>query len=177
MSDDTIEIRVFTFKEGLLSRVAHDLRLHPSRVELVREGEGEDIVVRVGADSLVVDGAMRDGRLDAHGLGARDRAKILDTVRAEILRARQHPEIVFRGRVLPAEGPDGEDRVHVRGELELAGVKRALSFVATRSGPRLLASVTLRPSEFGIRPYKALAGAIRLQDRVRVELDVPGQLA
>jgi hypothetical protein len=32
--------------------------------------------------------------------------------------------------------------------------------------------VSLRPSEFGIAPYKALAGAIRLQDRVRVELDL-----
>ena len=35
------------------------------------------------------------------------------------------------------------------------------TLVARREGTRLRASTSLRPSEFGIAPYKALAGAIR----------------
>jgi hypothetical protein len=165
-TDDDAHIEVFTFKDGLLSRVAHDLRLHAGRVALGREGE--ELVARVRVDALIVDGVIRDGRLDTRTLSARDRAKIVEAVRSDILDARRNPEIVFRGRT----EADAEARVRVSGELELAGVRRALSFVARREGERLRASVTLTPSEFGIRPYKALAGAIRLQDRVRVEIDV-----
>ncbi|MFV8754133.1 YceI family protein [Nannocystaceae bacterium ST9] len=159
-------VDVFTFKEGLLSRVAHDLRLHVERVAIVREGAR----VRVELDprSLVVDGAMSGGRCDASALGAGDRAKILATVRDTILRTSTHRTIEFRGELKARE--DGGLRVE--GELRLVGVARPLAFGARREGGRLRASVALRPSDFGIAPYKALAGAIRLQDRVIVELDL-----
>jgi polyisoprenoid-binding protein YceI len=163
-------VRVFTFKEGLLSRVAHDLRLHVERFAIEREGtrEGEDVVARFDADSLAVDGVMKDGRLDPEGLGRRDRAKVERTIEAEILRARRFPTIEFRGRVTAGE----DDTLRAEGELSLVGVRRPLVIEARRAGERVNAVVTLRPSEFGIAPYKTLAGAIRLQDRVRVELDL-----
>jgi hypothetical protein len=174
-------IWVFTFKEGLLSRVAHDLRLHVDRFSIVRESTGaersspsqstEDIVGRFEANSLIVDGVMHDGRLDPGGLGARDKAKIGETIRSEILRTRSHPTIEYRGRVT-LEGA----RVRVDGTLTMVGVKRPLLVIGTREGERVRASVTLRPSEFGIAPYKALAGAIRLQDRVLLEIDVSASL-
>jgi hypothetical protein len=40
-------------------------------------------------------------------------------------------------------------------------------------GHRLRAEFTLVPTQWGIPPYKALAGAIKLQDRVVVVLDLP----
>lgn len=166
MSD---RIFIFTFKEGLLSRVAHDLRLHVERFTIARAGD--EIVGRFAADSLVVDGSMHEGRLDPGGLSARDKGKIVETMRKEILQTRSHPQIEYRGRV----ELDGE-RVRVDGKLKLVGVERPLLVVGAREGDRVRASVTLRPSEFGIAPYKALAGAIRLQDRVRVEIDVGATL-
>lgn len=165
-------VQLFTFKEGLLSRVAHDLRLHVERVSLTRMGEGDDrVLARFEADSIVVDGAMKGARFDPRGLSSRDKAKILDNIRGEVLRTRAHPHVEFRGRA--HEDPElAGDRLDIRGELSLCGVTRPLSFPATRAGELLRASVTLTPSHFGIAPYKALAGAIRLQDRVRVDLEL-----
>ena len=157
------EVRVFTFKEGLLSRVAHDLRLHVGRFTITREGD--DVIARFEANSIVVDGAMRDGALDRKELSARDHEKIEDTIRDDILRTNKHARIEFRGRVDPTQ-------LRVVGELTLGGVHRPLTIVATRDRNRVRATINLRPSDFGIQPYKALAGAIRLQDRVRIELDL-----
>jgi hypothetical protein len=154
---------LFTFKEGLLARAAHDLRLHVERFSISREGD--EIIARFEPASIVVDGVMHGERLDPHGLGRRDQDKITQTIRDDILRTRQHPNIEFRGRLeLPA--------LRCVGELTLVGTRRPLTIVGTREPGRVRVSVSLRPSEWGIAPYKALAGAIRLQDRVRVELDL-----
>jgi polyisoprenoid-binding protein YceI len=157
---------VFMFKEGLLSRVAHDLRLHVERFTITREAD--EITARFEPASLVVDGVMHDERLDPNGLGQRDRSKIVQTIREDILRTRQHPSIEFRGRLDPGN-------LRVVGELTLLGVRRPLTIQAKPERDRVRASVHLRPSEFGIAPYKALAGAIRLQDRVRIELELDAQ--
>jgi polyisoprenoid-binding protein YceI len=159
-------IRVLTFKEGLLARLAHDLRLHVERFTIVREGDL--LRVEIDPSSLVIDGVMKDGRCDASALSAGDRATIGETIRTTILDVRRHPSIRVQGRVTTRE--DGS--VELRGELELHGTKRALVLVARREGTRLRASTSLRPSEFGIAPYKALAGAIKLQDRVGIELEL-----
>ena len=58
-------VHVFTFKAGLLSRVAHDLRLRVERFGITREGDS--IRARFEANSLRVDGVMEGGRLDASG--------------------------------------------------------------------------------------------------------------
>lgn len=157
------QVVLFTFKEGILSRVAHDLRLHAERFGITRDGD--EIIARFEPASLVVDGVMHDDHLDPHGLGQRDRDKITQTIRDDILRTRLHPTIEFRGRL---ELPD----LRCIGDLTILGRRRPLTILARREGARVRASLSLRPSEFGIAPYKALAGAIRLQDRVRVDLDL-----
>lgn len=156
-------VHLFTFKTGLLSRVAHDLRLRVERVE-IDTADGE-LRARFEVDSIRVDGVMREQQLDTQALGARDQAKIVATIQADILDARRHPTITYRGRL-------DRERLAVDGELELAGTTRRLRVDARRVGERVHASVELRPSHYGIAPYKALAGAIKLQDRVRVELDL-----
>lgn len=161
---------MFTFKDGLLARLAHDLRLHVERFSIARSGERIEASLEPG--SIVVDGVMVGARCDADVLGAGDRAKIVETLRGTILKTDRHRRIEFRGELHERE--DGG--VRVSGELQLVGVTRPLTFTATRRGDRMLATLTLRPSEFGIAPYKALAGAIRLQDRVLIELDLDAKL-
>jgi polyisoprenoid-binding protein YceI len=161
-------IHVFTYKEGLLSRVAHDLRLHvePRGIHVLRSGD--EVSAELDPHALTVDGAMRGAQLDGGALDGRDRAKILDTMRREILSTQRFSKIRFVGTAVAR----GDHELSIDGELELVGVRRPLRFVATREGRRVRARVTLRPSLWGIAPYKALAGAIRLQVRVSVELDL-----
>jgi hypothetical protein len=160
-------VLVFTFKEGLLARMAHDLRLHVEKFTISRESN--EVIAKFDPGSLVVDGVMHDGGLVRDELGERDRNKIQDNIRGEVLHTQKHPRIEFRGHIeLP--------QLRVVGELSLAGVRRPLTIMATRDRDRVRATVNLRPSDFGIEPFKALGGAIRLQDRVKVELDLDAKL-
>jgi hypothetical protein len=157
-------IRLYTFKRGLLSRVAHDLRLRLERFELRADGaqvEGDFFV-----DSLVVEGAMTRGRLDPEALSNSNRQEILDNVRREVLDWDRHPVARFSGKAEPTAGGH-----RVSGQLELRGRRAAIETDVEQAGVRLRAKLELVPSRWGIEPYQALLGAIKLQDRVIVELD------
>lgn len=157
-------IHLFTFKDGLLARLAHDLRLSVQRFEIRRDGAA--LSGRFVPDSLVVDGVVgKGGRLDPEGLSASDKAKILRNSAEEILHTARHPDITFTGALEPGDV--------VAGQLTMVGRTCDLRAAVSTSGGRLRAEFTLVPSQWGIAPYKALAGAIKLQDRVLVTLDLP----
>lgn len=161
------QIEIFTFKEGLLSRVAHDLRIHVEAFEVSLVDDRID--ARFDPASLRVDGAMRKNTLAPGVLDAADRRKIEDTIRDDVLGTRRYPEIRFEGRVDPSTRP-----LRIEGHLELVGQRRPVSLtlspVVLGTGRWLRGRTTLVPSRWGIRPYRALAGALKLQDRVEVQV-------
>lgn len=161
-------IHVFTFKDGLLARLAHDLRLTLGRFEIQRDGAA--LTGRFWPASLTVDGAMtRQGQLDAHALSDSDRRKIEQNIAEDVLHLARAPEASFSGRILAGEAA-------VEGELTLAGRSAAVQAPVRAADGRLRAELTLVPSRWGIAPYRALAGAIKLQDRVLVVVDLPAQI-
>jgi polyisoprenoid-binding protein YceI len=60
----------------------------------------------------------------------------------------------------------------VEGELTLAGTTKPLSFdLAVSADGVLAASVTVTQTSFGMKPYSALWGALKVLDEVEVVLD------
>lgn len=163
-------VYVFTFKEGLLARLAHDLRISVTRFELRFEQGRVD--ARFDAGSLSVDGVARGERVDHTGLSADDKAKIEATIRNEILDAARYPEVKLTGLIRR------DDRsLTVDAELHLHGHSQGLR-LPIRSEPQgTFVEVELKPSRFGIPPYKAVAGAIRLQDRIVIRVEIAEELA
>lgn len=159
-------IHVFTFKAGLLARVAHDLRLTAHKHELTLEGHR--IRGYCAADSLAVDGVMTAHGLDPNGLSDKDKRQILETVQNEILDSRRFPRIEFEGQVEKRS----QQQLSLRGQLRLKNQNRPIVTDLMHSADRVQATFELKPSEFGIAPYKALAGAIKLEDRVRVSIAI-----
>ena len=159
MPADHFEIRTFK-APGLLSPVAHDLALAAEgfRVHL----EGTALRVLVPLSGLRVLGKVVAGRVEP--ISARDAAEIESTMRAKVLRVDVDESAVFTGSV----GLDS-----VSGQLRLAGRTAPLVVPLRRSGPRVLGDVELVPSRWGIQPYTALFGALRLQDRVGIHFDLP----
>ena len=157
------ELTVFTFKEGLLSPVAHDLRLRAAGTSA--ELDGENLVVRLPLQELRVEGVMRAGVLDPRGLTAAQYGEIERAVRTEVLHTERFPEAVYRGRCV-----ETSDQFTVAGELELSGRRATLSGQGRRSQHDYHLSLELVPSRWGIAQYRALFGAIRLKDVVRVEV-------
>jgi polyisoprenoid-binding protein YceI len=61
--------------------------------------------------------------------------------------------------------------VKVRGELELLGRSAPLTFTLTDDGGHLTGSATIKQSDWGIKPYSALFGALKVNDDVTVEVE------
>ena len=90
---DTATCEVFTFREGVLAAVGHDLKLRPERFEI--EAGGSSVQARFDAGSLRVVAAMRGGREDPGSLSDRDRREIERSCADQVLEARRFPEISF----------------------------------------------------------------------------------
>ncbi len=88
------------------------------------------------------------------------------------LHADQHPEVTFQSSSIRGRGSG----LAVEGTLTLAGNPRPLAATVEldRADGRVHAccSVGLIQSEFGVTPYSAMLGQLRVADEVRVELDV-----
>jgi len=166
----TGSFKVYTYKAGLLSRLAHDLRLTLTRFEITFGDEAEGLPDAEAAQvrgrfwpaSLVVDGAVKKGSVDRSTPSASDKKKIYGNIKDKILHTDQFPEITFEGKI---------DRGQVRGQLTMHGRTQPVVVQLLR-GETYRGSVELRPTRWGIPPFKAVGGAIKLQDRVRIEFDL-----
>ena len=67
-------------------------------------------------------------------------------------------------------GADGT--LSVEGELTLAGTTRPLAFdLDVGDDGRLRAVAVVKQSDWGMKPYSTLFGALKVADEVRVEID------
>jgi hypothetical protein len=154
---------VFTFKEGLLARAAHDLHLRLDAFTATLDGE--QLNAEIPLFDLHLLGPVEGGATRPERYDAARRAEVEATMRDQILRLHDHPTATFDGRATPRAGGFGVD-----GTFHLAGARAPLTFaVCTENGVHR-ATFELAPSRWGIRPYRALMGTIRLADRVRIEL-------
>ncbi len=144
-----MRVEVMTFKEGLLSRAAHDLKL---RVEARVEGG----VAVIDPAALRVVCAMKRGKEAPRALSDKDKRSIEESMRDTVLEVRRFPEIRFE-----ASEQDGD---RVRGTLKLHGVEKPVT-LSFRGG---VAKVRLDQRQFGITPYSAMMGALKVQAGVEV---------
>jgi hypothetical protein len=160
---------VLVFREGLLAAVGHDLLLRATALEVKVDRDAPALAARVDARSLRVVGAMRDGHPLPGALRAGDVRDIERAIVADVLQAARFPDIRFAStEVRPADGG-----YEVHGTIALAGTTRPLSLQVRRAEGRLATEVTLRQPEFGIRPYRAMLGALRVSPEVVVRASVP----
>jgi hypothetical protein len=159
-------IRVFTFKQGVMSAVAHDLRVQLRSFAITLDGTAVKGVFDL--TSLFVEGPMQNGVLSAGQFDAAKRAQVANAMHGEVLHTAEHPQATFTGSAIPSgEGAPG---YHVSGQLQLAGNSQPLSFEVHDDHGTYRAELELKPSRWGIAQYKALFGAIKLKDVFKVEL-------
>lgn len=163
----TADCFVFTEKAGLLSAAAHDLKLRVGRFE-IEVGESA-VQARFDAASLRVVCAMTGGREDPAALSERDLRDIESTIARTVLDAPGHPFITFRSSAVTAEAGG----YLVAGVLAIRGRERAIGLVARREGDRAIVETRLHQPEFGIKPYTAMLGALKIKPDVLVRLAVP----
>jgi hypothetical protein len=149
----------------MAQKVGHDLVIDVGDWEatVVVDGEGTPTAIALRADPRSL--RVLDGRGSAKPLTGRDRDEIHSAIDRKILRG--HP-IVFEssGTELAA------GRLEVRGELTIAGSARSVTFQLELSGDgRVTGTLPVIQSQWGITPYRAFMGALKVRDHVEVVLD------
>jgi hypothetical protein len=150
---------VKTYREGVAAKVGHDLVMEVARWSA---SAGEDGTVSLEADSRSI--AVREGLHGVKPLSDKDRADIRRNIDSKVLEGKA---IAFRGTARR----DGA-RVLVEGELAIGGASRPVSAALDVDGDRLRGTVELVQSEWGIKPYRGLMGALKVRDSLEVSLDV-----
>jgi hypothetical protein len=59
----------------------------------------------------------------------------------------------------------------------MAGATRPVSFRLDTAGGRIRATIALVQSEWGIKPYRGLMGALKVRDDVEIVVDAPAAAA
>ena len=175
VTSPSVTCHIFTFKEGLLSAVAHDLKLIVEKcaIEFTKGGDDAAGVHGISATfdprSIRVVCAQRDGKDQPSSLSADNRAEIERHVQHEVLQTERYPEIRFSStRVSPRGGG-----FEVSGELFLHGQRRNLTVqVASQSG-HWVAEVRLHQPDFGIKPFSAAFGTLKVKPELLVSVSVP----
>ncbi|WUH97882.1 YceI family protein [Spirillospora sp. NBC_00431] len=159
--DGTLLVK--TGRSGLGRRAGHDLTIEVTRWSAVveaREPLAESSVrVTVEVDGLEV----REGTGGVKPLTDQDRAEIKKNLR-QVLDARGYPEITF---VSTAVGEDA-----VEGDMTIMGRVKPSRIRVAVDGDRVHGGVTVTQSRWGIKPYSAFFGALRLADDVEIAFDL-----
>jgi hypothetical protein len=162
---------VYTFKEGVLSKVAHDLKHRVTRFT-IRVAEQNAIEAEFDARSLRVECVMKAGKETATELMGDDKAAIESQIIADVLHADVHPLIRFRSTAA-VQSPEG---LQILGTIELNDRTRSIFTVARRQEDHYVADLKIHQPAFGIKPFSAMLGAVRIKPDVVVRVLVPAPL-
>ena len=161
--DGTLSVR--TGRTGAAAKAGHDLLIHVTAWEAtLAVGENPaDTSVELAADAASL--RVSEGTGGMQSLGDDDKANIRQTIDDDVLKGQA---ITFRSTGVT--GTDGT--LSVEGELTLRGTTRPLAFdLDVGDDGRLRAVAVVKQSDWGMKPYSTLFGALKVADEVRVEID------
>ena len=165
------ECLLFSFKDGLLARLAHDLKLKVERFSIEVDDTTHQIKATFDPSSIEVVCAQVDGRDDPSTLSKGDKKKIYDNATKDVLRVRKYPEIRFESTNVVERG----DGFAVEGTLQMHGKSKTIQTSVRAAGDRYTAELKLHQPDFGIKPYTAAFGALKVKPDVLVRVSVPRQ--
>lgn len=167
LGPDNATLLVRTGRGGAAAKAGHDLQIEVTAWEATLE-IGEDIEatnMQLTADSSSL--RVQKGTGGMKPLGDDDKANIHQTIDDEVL---ERADIVFRSSEVSSAADGGG--LSVQGDLTLAGKTQPIDFeLAIGDDGSLGATAVVTQTRWGMKPYSALFGALKVLDDVDVVLD------
>ena len=167
LGPDNATLTVRTGRAGAAAKAGHDLVIHVTSWEASLEvgEEAGKMSMELTADATSL--RVREGTGGMKALGDDDMANIHQTIDDEVL---ERQDITFRSTGVQT-APGGR-RISVEGDLTLVGESRPIGFDLTIGDDGTLsATAVVTQSTWGMKPYSALFGALKVHDDVEVVLD------
>ncbi|MEO5679149.1 MAG: YceI family protein [Acidimicrobiales bacterium] len=165
--------RLHTSREGMAKKIGHDLIIEATKwsakVTVADDVTKSSAQVTVDTRSFkVISGAG-----GAKPLSDKDRKDIEENIDKKVLKTDKFPEITFTSKSVTS---GGADKATVSGDLTIMGTARPASMDITLTGNKATGTMTVTQSDWGIKPFSALMGALKLADTltIQVEATVPG---
>src|ERR1700744_3920844 len=163
LGPDSGRLTLRTYRSGLAAQAGHDLTIDVTR------WSGSVASGRLAAPTVLPSRAIREGRGGIKPLTDRDRRDITGQA-AKSLDTGRYPEASFSATGLT---PDAAGGGAIDGTLTLHGQSRPLRLTVTRTGDgQYQATASVVQSQFGIKPYSGMFGALKLRDDVDLEVTV-----
>ena len=154
-------LAVRTSRTGTVAKAGHDLLIHVTRWRgTLALGDEPAVTLDADATSLKV----REGTGGMMALDDGDLANIEQTIDDDVLKRQ---DISFRSTRVESTA----DGLSVTGDLTLRGTTRPIAFDLTVGDGRAHGAAVVKQTEWGMKPYTALFGALKVADEVRVEID------
>jgi polyisoprenoid-binding protein YceI len=170
LGPDNATLSARTARAGAAAKAGHDLLIEVTSwaATLVLDEDPGKISVELVADATSL--RVKEGTGGMQALGEDDIASIHQTIDDEVLK---REEIRFRStRVQPG---DQGGMLRVEGELTIVGTTSPIAFeLAIGEDGALSATTVVTQSAWGMKPYSALFGALKVHDDV--EVSVQGHL-
>jgi polyisoprenoid-binding protein YceI len=157
---------VKTGRGGAAAPAGHDLLILVTGWQATLEVGADPAQTRIELEVEPTSLRVRDGFGGMQPLGDEDKESIRETIDDEVLK---RMDIGFRSTAVRT-ADDG--RLSVQGDLTLVGNVRPIEFdLLVEDDGRLTGSVVVKQSEWGIEPYSALFGALKVADEVEVTVN------
>jgi polyisoprenoid-binding protein YceI len=165
LGPDNASLHVETGRSGAAAKAGHDLIIDVNAWEAtLKVGESSSLALSADPTSLKV----REGKGGMQALKDDDKEDIHKTIDKDVLKQK---DITFTSSSVEAAG----DGLTISGDLELGGKTKPITFDVTESGDTVSGSASFNQSDWGIKPYSALFGALKVNDEVKVVFE--GKLA
>jgi polyisoprenoid-binding protein YceI len=165
LGPDNASLHVETGRNGAAAKAGHDLVIDVGSWEATLEvGDSSSLSLSADPTSLQV----REGKGGMQALKDDDKEDIRKTIDKDILKKKS---ISFQSTAVEPAG----DGLKVTGDLEMGGKTNPVTFELSEAGGTLTGDTTVKQSDWSIKPYSALFGALKVNDEVKVVVE--GKLA
>lgn len=160
---------VKTARTGLGAKAGHDLTIEVTgwRGSVVID-TASPARSSVALEADVGSFEVREGTGGVKPLTDADRADIKETLRGKILNSQRHPAITFASRRVSGTA----EAFSIDGDLTIAGVTHPVTVEGQLANGHARGSAIVVQSRWGIKPFSAFLGALRLRDEVEILFDI-----
>lgn len=160
-------LRVKTGRTGAAAKAGHNLLFEVTSWEgtLVAGEDPAQSSIELTADAGSL--RVREGHGGAKSLSDEDKADIEKTIDKDVLKKKS---IEFRSSAVTAN--DDGSQLSVQGDLTLVGNANPIDFTLLVDGDgKLTGTATFNQTDWKMKPYSALFGALKVTEEVEVEID------
>lgn len=167
---DNGKLTIHTKRSGMGAKVGHDLVIEATRWSGTTDLDPDDatacsVSVTVDTNSFEV----VEGKGGVKPLSDKDRGDIKSNITDKVLNTKKHPEIAFKSTAVQGQPP----KLSIAGDLTVTGQTRPVTMTANVGDDgHVTADVKIKQTDFGIKPFSAMMGALKVGDEVDIKVDL-----